>query len=191
MNCCKVNITKEMREAVIQRHLRVGDTFNGAYHEGGKGRIWGYLGEAIVMEALGDKAIIVDNKDCDIIFVNRPENKDIELTAKVDVKTKTRKDEPKEFFDAMILDSSRHQQADVYIFTNIIAPQNLKDKSIEEILNYEYTTGYRVGLITKDDYYKKATFNKKGERSNNFLWKEDAWTLRYGDLKPFRPGIAI
>ena len=167
-----------MRQAVIRRHSGMGSKFNNAYHEDGKGRIWGYLGEEVVIAALGDEITRIDSRDYDIKFKGKS----------VDVKTKTRKEPPKDFFDAMVLDSARHQKTDVYIFVNIIAPQNLKDNTVDEVLNFKYETGYVLGLITKDNFYKKATFNATGTYSNNFLWREDAWTLPYKELKPFRPG---
>lgn len=174
----EIAITTTMIERTLDRCERSGGEFNNSYHRD-KGKSWGYLGEEVVLACLGDNAELVDNKDFDILFKGR----------KIDVKTKTRKDAPRPDFDAMILADSMHQRVDWYFFVSMIAPQNLKDESKENILKIMKTLerAYVVGCIEKEAFFTMATLNKSGERSNNFLWRADAYTLPYSKLLKYEP----
>lgn len=167
-----------MAQRTLDRYEQSGGEFNNSYHHD-KGKIWGYLGEEIVLACLGKDAKLVDDRNFDIEFKGR----------KIDVKTKTRKDSPRDDFDAMILASAKHQKVDWYFFVSVIAPQNLKDEGRDKILQILKTLkkGFVIGCIEKNNFFKQAVLNKAGERSNNFLWREDAYTLPYSQLLKYEP----
>lgn len=101
----------------------------------GSGNIAGFLGEIVCAEYFG--AEIKDTYDYDLL-------KD-EL--RIDVKTKRCNSEPKSNYFCSVADYNTKQDCHVYLFCRV-----LNDLSKVWILGWEY----------KDEFYRKATFSKKG-----------------------------
>lgn len=132
----------------------------------GKGNVAGFLGEIVVAEYYGWQ-----NKNFDVV------NYDYDLTHKkhkIDVKTKARKVKPRDNYFATIADFNTRQACDYYFFVSIS--------------NYE--VAYLMGIIKKNDFYEKATFNLKGEYDKSspqnfpFYFKADCYNLEYSKLFP-------
>src|SRR6476469_8296964 len=96
-----VIITEQMREDAKLRHLHYGKAFKNHEIEGGKGRIWGSLGEILVGSVIGPLgATETLNFDYDLIWNDKT----------WDIKTKTRKDLPMADWDAAVNASAMHQK---------------------------------------------------------------------------------
>ena len=123
----------------------------------GQGNIYGFLGEIIVSKFLGIE--LSNTYDYDMILNN----------TKIDVKTKRVNTPPKDYYECSVAGLNTKQQCDVYVFTRI-----LKDM----------TTGWILGYLNKEDYFKKSTFLKKGEidPSNNWKVSTDCYNLSINKL---------
>ena len=124
----------------------------------GQGNIHGFLGEIIVSKFLGIE--ISNTYDYDMVFNN----------TKIDVKTKRVTTPPKDYYECSVADLNTKQKCDVYVFTRI-----LKDM----------TKGWILGYLNKEDYFKKATFLKKGmvDPSNGWTVSTDCYNLPISELK--------
>ena len=123
----------------------------------GKGNFAGFLAEVVVAELLG---------------VTRSPTKDYDLTLNdgrtVDVKTKRTTVVPKPYYDCSIAATSTHQGCDLYIFTRYMEGGAL----------------YVLGDCSKEDYFKRARFLKKGDKDgdNGFVVKADCYNLPIAEL---------
>ena len=134
---------------------------------GGAGNIAGTVGEIVALKTMGLKLkhLVSDsNYECDIIDGDG---------VKWDVKTKRRTVKPSPHFNCSVADFNTHQKCDRYIFVSL----------------YNLERGYVLGWISKEDFYKKATFNKKGEYDRNtalgqkFKFTADCYNLKVKHLK--------
>lgn len=172
----RIEITERMRQDAIMRHLHYGDAFTNHEIEGGKGRIWGSLGEIVVGSVMqGATEALTFNYD--LIWKDKT----------WDIKTKTRRDVPLSYWDASIAASAMHQKTDYYIFVSIIAKQNLIAESEEVVLNFPYEEAYILGYISKDDFILNATLQKAGKTDslNGLVYRMDTFTIPYSKLNPF------
>lgn len=125
----------------------------------GDGYLAGVIGELAVAEYL--KAKRQPTKDYDLI------KDDI----KIDVKTKRTSVKPKEHYMCSIFKSSKHQQYDRVYFTRV---------------SYDYKTIYLLGWITKEDFYNKAKFVKKGDIIDGSMKAvADCHNIQIKDLKKY------
>lgn len=104
---------------------------------------------------------------------------------KVDIKTKQRTVPPKLDYDASIVAYSKDMQGcDAYMFTSITVEKG----------SGRFKDFYMIGLISKEEYFQKATFMKKGDPDGgNMIYKngqmvpftivEDCYNLKYSNLK--------
>lgn len=111
-------------------------------------------------------------------------NRDI----KVDVKTKQRTGPPKDYYAASIAAYSKDQQdCDYYAFTSI---------TVDKYDSDSFSDFYFLGFIKKEDFFKQATFMKKGDLDgDNVVWKngvkrpftitEDCYNLPYSKLTQY------
>ena len=103
----------------------------------GEGALVAYIGEALVLHLEGGE--IKDTYDYDLIDRNG---------VKIDVKTKERKVAPRANYNCTVADFNTKQKCDRYAFVSV-----LNDKK----------TAWYLGSISKEEFYKKAVFRKKGE----------------------------
>jgi hypothetical protein len=169
-----VNIKPETIQCALERDQEAGKPFRRASIEGGKGRFYGYLGEEIVKQEI-PQFIHCDVKDYDLKFDKYT----------FDVKTKTRKDSPKPWFDATVDESAHHQRPDYYIFVQILAPQGLIKLPIEEIKNYKYTTAWILGYLHRAEFYDLARFFRAGQTdpSNGITYRDSIYLVKCKQLK--------
>ena len=122
-----------------------------------KGVLVAYIGEEVVKKVLdGD---IKDTYDYDIIYNG----------IKVDVKTKERTVPPKPYYECSVADFNTRQDCDEYAFVSVL--NNMKE-------------AWYLGKIGKSDFYKIATFHKKGEvdPANDFTFKADCYNIPVSKL---------
>lgn len=172
----EVKITKEILERAIQRDIDAGPAFKGASIEGGKGRFYGFLGEEIALASIPG-AVLENTKNYDLKIGSTT----------FDVKTKTRKDYPKDWYDASVDKSSSHQTPDFYIFMQILAPQNLIRHSAEEIRNFPYQKAWILGFISRKSFYlAPPTFFSAGstDPSNGIKYRDSIYLLKCNKLLP-------
>tara|TARA_R110000744_G_C18937551_1_gene513939 strand:- start:38 stop:532 length:495 start_codon:yes stop_codon:yes gene_type:complete len=124
----------------------------------GAGNVHGFLGEIITVNEL--KAEESNTYDYDIKLNN--------LT--IDVKTKRVTTPPRSFYECSVAALNTKQKCDFYVFTRILKNMEL---------------GWILGYISKEDYFKKANFLKKGtvDPSNGWTVSTDCYNLPISDLK--------
>lgn len=101
---------------------------------------------------------------------------------KIDIKTKQRTVEPKKDYMASIVAYSKNiQKCEWYAFCQI----NVNKSG-------NFTDFYYIGAISKEKFFKKAIFKKKGEsdgdnmvNGSKFLIREDCYNLSYDKLNLF------
>ena len=123
----------------------------------GKGNITGFLGEYMVANYL--KAKIENTYDYDLVKHN----------IKIDVKSKKCSSIPRMEYDCSVPAYNTKQKCDYYIFTRILD---------------DYKTGWILGIISKEKFFKSARLYKKGEvdKSNYLEFKEDSYNIKIKDL---------
>lgn len=169
----EVGINPETLNRALRRDIEAGPAYRGASIAGGKGRFYGFLGEEIVKQAMPE--LILDNtKDYDFIWRNFT----------FDVKTKTRKEPPKSWFDATVDKSAKHQLPDFYIFVQILAPPNLIKQSIQEIRSFHYQKAWILGFMPRGQFYQTARFFNQGDvdPSNGIKYRDSIYLVRCEQL---------
>lgn len=126
----------------------------------GEGNLCGILGEILVADYSGATRAIV-NYDYDLVLNN----------IKIDVKSKERGVPPLRSFNCSVPAQNTSQKCDVYAFVSIMN---------------DYSAGWLLGGIPKEDFYRLATFNKAGEEdpTSNTGWrfKTDCYNLPVSKL---------
>ena len=123
----------------------------------GEGGVVAYIGEEVAKYVLN--AEIKDTYDYDLVYSG----------TKVDVKTKERTVAPKSYYECSVADFNTKQDCDEYAFVSVL--NSLKQ-------------AWYLGKISKLDFYKNATFHKKGEvdPDNNFTFKADCYNIAISQL---------
>lgn len=138
----------------------LGELNNSIRH--GEGNVYGFLGEIILCNITA--AVLDRTYDYDIIYDGK----------KIDVKTKCCTSTPRPEYFCSVADYNTRQQCDYYTFMRI-----LKD----------FSKAWVLGTISKEDFFKQATFGKKGELdpTSNLGWrfKADCFNLPVSALKGF------
>jgi len=118
----------------------------------GKGNLAGALGEILVRDYYNGKQ--ENTFDYDLILNNK----------KVDVKTKrfSNMQTPNDKWSATLFGFNINQKCDWYCFVGV---------------SNDYKTSYIYGFKQKDNFYKEASFGKKGEVDPN--GSGNNWTFRY------------
>ena len=132
----------------------------------GKGNFAGYLGEEIVAAHI--KADIISNDEGEEKY-----NHDLVLNEeKIEVKTKRRTVPPKDFYDASVAKTSRHQNPDSYVFVSI------------QFEGSEPVKAWICGSKKATEYFEQAVFYAKGDVDPSNGWKvsTDCYNLPYKDL---------
>jgi len=129
----------------------------------GEGALVAYIGEALVLHLEGGE--IKDTRDYDLIDRNG---------IKIDVKTKERKVAPLPHYNCTVAAFNTKQKCDRYAFVNV-----LKDMK----------TAWYLGSISKEEFYKKAVFRKKGEfdpdspPTRKFYFTADCYNVPASELE--------
>jgi hypothetical protein len=130
----------------------------------GKSNIYGAIGEIIVYDYFLDYLSIIQCNTFDYDFIIND--------FKVDVKTKRTTVKPKDNYLCSISSFNIKQKCDYYFFIRVLE---------------SFKIGYMLGFISKDEFYKKAVFNKVGEKDNNyFKFKDDCYNIEISQLNKFK-----
>ena len=131
----------------------------------GKSNIYGAMGEIIVFDYFCDKCKILHEStfDYDMIIDD----------IKVDVKSKKVTSYPKENYVCSVAAANISQLCDYYLFTRI-----MKD----------FSKGFILGYLKKDEFYKIAFFGKKGEldetdQYRKWTFSADCYNVKISELK--------
>jgi len=177
----KLHHTDEMIERAYKKAEELG-ALRGSSTEGA-GNFAGYLGEEAVANYLGVRVSSCDDGDAkfhyDMIWEGQ----------KLDVKTKKRGyGVPRLSFDGSIETFNTKQKCDSYIFasisyknTNYYEPyENPRDE------HKDISAVYLCGIISKDEYFSKATLYKKGttDPTNGHFFPKDRYNLLYSEMYP-------
>ena len=85
----------------------------------------------------------------------------------IDIKTKRTTVRPEPHFNCSISKHSTHQRCDYLFFVRVME---------------DMSKAWLLGQISRDDFYKKATFNAKGEKDGNWTFKSDCYNLQIKDI---------
>ena len=152
----EVEITEAMLKEARFKSEEMGIINNSI--EKGEGNLVGFLGELAAQKILGGK--IENTYEYDLVLVNGK---------KVDVKTKKTSVAPKDYYDCSIANYNTRQECDEYCFVRV-----------KDSLDIAWVLGH----ISKEEYFKKARFLKKGEQdgNNGFIVKADCYNLQIKEL---------
>ena len=152
----EIKISPDMIEKAHIKSKEMGPLRNSILK--GDGNIAGFIGEQIALEHLG--GIWKNTYSYDIIL---PDGR------KVDVKTKRTFVKPRPHYDCSVASFNTKQECDMYAFVRV-----MKD----------YSMGWYLGSMYKEEYFKKATFWKKGDvdPSNDFTIRSDCYNVKIEDL---------
>jgi hypothetical protein len=125
----------------------------------GEANLEGFLGEILVAKHI--KAQVKNTYNYDLIKDGR----------KIDVKTKRCTSEPRADYECSIAAYNTKQKCDYYIFVRILE---------------DHSRGWILGMIKKDEYFKRARFCKEGETDpkSHLGWKfkADCYNLEIKEL---------
>jgi len=160
----EIDITPEMTARAKAKADDLGELRNSIRR--GKGNLAGFLGEEVVLAAWGG-SISHNTYQHDIEFEGTT----------FEVKTKDRTVPPSIRYEASVANYNPNQRADFYVFVSLLRrkPDNA------------YVKGYVLGIISKDDYFRQATFLRVGDidPSNGWVVSADCYNLPYSALTRF------
>ena len=152
----EVQLTDDMLLAARAKATEMGRLNNSILRGGGS--VAGFLGEQIALKVLGGEWR--NSYDYDIV---------LEDGRRAEVKTKQTSATPKPFYDCSISNFNTRQDCDIYVFTRVMN---------------DFSKGWFLGMLTKEEYFNKATFLKKGDidPSNNYTVKADCYNVPISEL---------
>tara|TARA_E500000318_G_scaffold13466_1_gene12671 strand:- start:305 stop:781 length:477 start_codon:yes stop_codon:yes gene_type:complete len=153
----EVTITDEMLLAARAKAVEMGK-INNSILKGG-GNVAGFLGEQVAMSVLGGDW----NNTYDYDFTT-------EAGKRVEVKTKQTSVKPLPHYECSIAKFNTKQDCDAYAFVRVLN---------------DFSIGWFLGVLTKEIYFDKANFLKKGDvdPSNNYTVKADCYNVRIDQLE--------
>ena len=153
----EVQISDEMLIAGRRKATEMGLLHNSILRGGGS--VAGFLGEQIAIKAMGGKWN--NSFDYDII---------LDDGRKVEVKTKQTSATPLPHYSCSISNYNTRQKCDIYAFTRV-----LKD----------FSKGWFLGFLPKEEYFEKAKFMKKGDfdPDNGYEVRADCYNLTIEELR--------
>ena len=131
----EVTITDEMLLAARAKAVEMGK-INNSILKGG-GNVAGFLGEQVAMSVLGGDW----NNTYDYDFTT-------EAGKRVEVKTKQTSVKPLPHYECSIAKFNTKQDCDAYAFVRVLN---------------DFSIGWFLGVLTKETYFDKANFLKKGD----------------------------
>jgi len=152
----EVKITDDMFVKARRKAIELGQINNSI--ERGDGNLIGFLGEMIAQKVIGGR--IKNTYEYDLVLKDG---------TKIDVKTKKTSVAPKDYYECSIANYNTKQDCDEYCFVRV---KNTLD------------IGWYLGRISKEEYFKKAKFLKKGDLDgdNGYVVKADCWNLQIKEL---------
>lgn len=152
----EVKVTDAMLIAAREKAVEMGQLNNSITR--GQGNLAGFVGEEIALHVMG--GVAANTYDYDLVLADG---------TKVDAKTKRTSVEPKPHYDCSVAKLNTKQDCDVYAFIRV---------------HNDLHVGWFLGWLTKDEYYAKARYLKKGDvdPANNFKVKSDCYNVSIEEL---------
>lgn len=152
----EVIVSDEMLSLAKQKDEDMGRLKNSILS--GRGNLAGFVGEQIALQILGGEWS--NTYDYDIVLDG----------LKIDVKTKQTTVKPKPFYECSVADYNTKQRCDAYAFVRLLT---------------DFSKGWYLGYMDKNEYFSKATLLRKGEidPSNNFTVRADCYNLAIQELR--------
>lgn len=152
----EIKITDDIKHKAMQKAEEMG-TLNNSIMKGA-GNLAGFIGEFIVADIFNGE--IVNTYDYDIVG---------EDGTTIEVKTKQTKVKPLPHYDCSIAAYNTKQKCHTYAFVRV---------------NYNLTTAWFLGYLTKKEYFEKARFLRKGDidPANNFTVRADCYNVSIKEL---------
>ena len=125
----------------------------------GKSNKYGAIGEILAYDYFC--------KDKEVVFESTHDYDMIVDGWRIDIKTKRTRVRPEPHFNCSIPTTSVHQRCDYLFFVRVME---------------DMSKAWLLGQISRHDFYKKATFNAKGEQDGNWTFKADCYNLQIKDL---------
>lgn len=152
----EIEITDDMLLKARRKAIDLGLINNSI--ERGDGNLVGFLGEFVAQKVIGGR--IKNTYEYDLVLKGG---------TKIDVKTKKTSVAPKDYYECSIANYNTKQECDEYCFVRV---KNTLDKA------------WYLGRVSKEEYFKKAKFLKKGEADgdNGYIVKADCWNLAISQL---------
>jgi len=139
----------------------------------GEGSVVAFIGEHIACLALD--GLIKNTYDYDLIYGIKNDfykwilNENDVSRRTVDVKTKERTVPPRPYYNCTVADFNTSQKCDEYAFVSV--HKNLRDS-------------WYLGKISKNDFYAKASFSKKGDpETSRFKFRADCYNIKISELE--------
>lgn len=124
------------------------------------GELYGLLGEQLFLDNYG--GTLIDSKDYDI---NHP------MIGKIDIKSKRCTSTPQPSYTCSVAEYQMNkEECEFYAFYRI---------------HNNLSTGWFLGIISKNEFIKKSKFSKKGDRDGIFVCKTNCYDIPISDLKTF------
>ena len=151
----EVQITNDMLIKAREKAVEMGKLHNSILR--GKGNMSGFIGEQIALQVLDGTWENTYNYDIKVGDM------------RIDVKTKQTSVKPLPHYECSIAAFNTKQDCDGYAFVRVLN---------------DFSIGWFLGVLTKQDYFDKATFLKKGDvdPSNNYTVKADCYNVRIDEL---------
>jgi hypothetical protein len=158
----------EFNPAMINQALQWANDLGGIKNSitKGRGNLAGRLGEIALAAHLSVE--VEDHREYDLIHDGES----------IEVKTKRRTVPPKGFYEVSVAKTSTHQSPDRYAFISLEFDGKTNGSY------YGLKNIWLCGYMKSDEYFKKATHMKKGDRdeSNGFTTLVDMFNLRIDQL---------
>lgn len=155
----KMDVSDELIEWAKQKEAKLIREFTKMPHATGRVHVVGLIGEELVKFVVGGERIKA-HKDFDL----RGEDGE-----KIEVKTICADGEPQPDYACAVWETSFHQQPDTYYFVRV---------------SRDFKTAWLVGRISRDDFFEKSEYIKKGEvvDGGNYTAKANFRRVRVSDL---------
>ena len=153
----EIDVTPDMVANAMKKAKEMGRLNNSITR--GQGNIAGFIGEEVARHVLGGE----ENNTYDYDLITKK-------GLRVDVKTKRTSVKPKDYYECSVAALNTKQNCDYYAFVRV---------------HNDMHTAWFLGVYPKEEYYKDATFLKKGEvdPSNNFTVKSNCYNLPISSLQ--------
>jgi hypothetical protein len=154
----EVAITADMLIVARDKAAAMGKLYNSI--TSGAGNIAGFIGEDIAQQILGGS--LANTYDYDLVLDDG--------TTTVDVKTKQTSAVPLPHYECSVAALNTKQACDYYCFVRV---------------KNDFTVGWYLGVVKKQDYLADSVFMKKGtvDPANNYVVKSDCFNMKIANLK--------
>lgn len=151
----KIKITDKNLNAARKRADKIGPN---AKKIAKGGELYGMLGEQLFLDNYGGELI-----DCHDYDIDHPK------IGRIDIKTKRCASAPQDHYSCTVAAYQvGKENCDYYCFYRI---------------HNNLTYGWFLGIISKEEFLKKAKFLKKGEMDGDFEVKSDCYNIKISELK--------